>query len=294
MTASCFSNPTSGRHRPHTFVSLLLELVSAEQFDCDRLHVRYTIRLPANCRPVLNSSSDADSDVTTSDAYNDDDDGTPLTVCTHTSQCSTNGDGIWWLGYTHELNLLCRSGGDSAVDNPVLRISYDVVCVDRWTGRERIVGSAVQTVALLEPCSSQPDRVHHTQPLTCYQVNRLQSTSGWFGWMERLLMPIVAGGSMAGGGRPTTVDDDCMMGSTASRFGVQTLTTGVLNVRTHIVRQRAAVAEFTAASKRHGLTHKSTEIPMGIDEVIGAYELAKGRLLQQLDGGCRDNGDMRG
>lgn len=283
-----FSNPTSGHHRPHTFVNVLLELVSAEQFDCDSLHVRYSMHLPTNCRPML--ASDADADGTNTDSC-DADDGSPLAGCTHTAQCRPNGDGIWWLGHTHELNLLCRSSSsssDSAVDN-MLRISYDVVYVDRWAGLEHIVGSAVQTIALLEPCSAQPDNnVHRTQPLLCYQV---QTTSSWWWWWpSRFRMPAIAGGLVAAGGQSPPADDgDCKPSSSAtSRFGLRTRTTGVLNVRTQIVRQRAVVAESAALAVARGNATSTAMPPLAIDDVIGAYELAKRRLLQQIGSGRGD------
>lgn len=88
-------NPTSSSvfylpPRRCTQIFLFLEIISAEDFEYDNLHVRYCVRLPERCEFVV------DTDGTINE---------PHVGSTHSVKKSQ--DGQWKFGFCYELCILC-------------------------------------------------------------------------------------------------------------------------------------------------------------------------------------------
>lgn len=153
-----------------TNICLCMEINTAEYFEYDNIHIKYQITLPNRCELI-------DGD---------------LTGSTHSSHRS-NINGIWLIGYCHELNILCRHDyqfdgmSECLILKPYfsfvifliflfrlehLKIAYEVISIDGWE-RERTEGYTVIDVPLIAG--------RYLEKLNCYRdldndslLNRLQ------------------------------------------------------------------------------------------------------------------------
>lgn len=251
MTTFC--NPASARE---TFVNVQLELLSAADFNCDRLYVRYTFHLPAHCRIIPDP-----------DDQQQDDDNVPqrrLSSSTHLSQRRSH-ENVWSLcGPPHELNLLCNEYyNDRRLQREksiALRLTYAVYTLDRWK-RERLIGAAVQSVRL-DVAGSDTHRVQ------CFRMTGSRHREPTAVELDEFLL-------LFGQQQPSS-----------SRCGVGTETAGRLSVRTHVVVQRSRSSCAHVFQDDTGLggggRQQQDLIKSSVDcvkDVMEAYERAKQRLL---------------
>lgn len=84
-----------------TNIYLFLEIVSAEDFEYDNIHVRYRVIVPDRCE-IIEDTNEIDAPAgNTSDMK--------LYVgSTHSSYKSSSIDGQWYFGFCYELCILCK------------------------------------------------------------------------------------------------------------------------------------------------------------------------------------------
>lgn len=242
-----------------TRVSVCIEIESAKHFEYDNIHIRYHV-FTSNRWKIINDDERSGS--------------------THSSQRSRT-TGLWFIGYCHELNILChhdyRFDGNCMLSLSVfahfilliltafldqLKIIYDVTSIDSWE-RERNEGCAIARIPLMAG--------HFREKIRCY---RDLGNDPWIDWFQRYFV----------GGRQKVRfnefngiggEEDCNRANNRlNRYGNKTETTGYLNVVRNVIVQRHV--DTMAKPSLINKTRRNREAK--IHNLLTTYQDARERL----------------